>query len=226
MASATLKPHISRTLADREFILGTAIEVGVVYRWTGNELSRCGSTYDWTLAGEIALIFAEIRSTVAQTLAVVSFIPCLQTDLPFHNSYSKNGVWTHCNSRVMTLQKRLFLHFSWFARGWSHMGVFGRHHYNNIWHHWGTKSETKLSNQCLKHSLFVKFGCFTSLGFPYTILFGLPWLQILISAYFCPPPQLHHSGKVLLYVIFRANSISFFHFSQKQDLFSEPLGFL
>ena len=31
------------------------------------------------------------------------------------------------------------------------------------------------------------------LRFPYTCLFGLPWPEILISAYFCP--QLHYSGK-------------------------------
>ena len=36
-ASATLKPRILRTLGAREFILGTAIEVGVVYLQTGNE---------------------------------------------------------------------------------------------------------------------------------------------------------------------------------------------
>ena len=68
MASATLKPHISRTLEARKFILGTAIEVGVVYRRTGKEsllVCGCSLTCDRTLAGEIGLIFAEIRSAVA-----------------------------------------------------------------------------------------------------------------------------------------------------------------
>ena len=36
MASATLKPRISRTLGGRELNLGTAIEVGVVYLQTRN----------------------------------------------------------------------------------------------------------------------------------------------------------------------------------------------
>ena len=40
-----------------------------------------------------------------------------------------------------------------------------------------------------KHSHFTTFGCFTSLGFTYTNLFGSPWLQILTNAYFCPPPN-------------------------------------
>ena len=68
MASTTLKPRILRTLEARKFILGTAIEVGVVYRQTGNELHPvcgCGITYDRTLVGEIGPIFAEIRSIVA-----------------------------------------------------------------------------------------------------------------------------------------------------------------
>ena len=68
MASATLKPHISKTLEARKFILGTAIEVGVFYHQTGNEsLLVCerGVTCDRTLAGEIRLIFAEIGSAVA-----------------------------------------------------------------------------------------------------------------------------------------------------------------
>ena len=37
MASVSLKPCISRTLGTREFILGTAIEIGMVYPQTGNE---------------------------------------------------------------------------------------------------------------------------------------------------------------------------------------------
>ena len=46
-ASANLKQHISRTLQASELILGTAIEVGVVYLQTGNEshsVSGCGIT--------------------------------------------------------------------------------------------------------------------------------------------------------------------------------------
>ena len=68
MASATLKPRISGILEARKFILGTVVEVGVVYRQTGNEsLLVCGRgiTCNRTLAGEIGPIFAKIRSTVA-----------------------------------------------------------------------------------------------------------------------------------------------------------------
>ena len=68
MASATLKPRISGTLRARAFILGTVIEVGVVYRQTGNAshpVNRRGATYDRTFAGEIGPIFAEIQSVVA-----------------------------------------------------------------------------------------------------------------------------------------------------------------
>ena len=63
MASATLKPCILRTLESRKVILGTAIEVGVVYHQTGNEsllVYGRGVTYDRTLVGEIGPIFAEI----------------------------------------------------------------------------------------------------------------------------------------------------------------------
>ena len=46
----------------RESILGMAIEVGVIYCQTGNELllvGRHGSMYDQTLAGGIGAIFAK-----------------------------------------------------------------------------------------------------------------------------------------------------------------------
>ena len=60
MASATLKPYMSRTLGAREFILSTAIEVGVVYHRTRNDtllVSGHGSIYDQILAGKIGLKF-------------------------------------------------------------------------------------------------------------------------------------------------------------------------
>ena len=63
MASASLKPPISRTLEARKFIFGTAIEVGVVYRRTGNKslpVFRHGVTYNRTLEGEIKPVFVEI----------------------------------------------------------------------------------------------------------------------------------------------------------------------
>ena len=68
MASTTLMPCISKTLGARVLILGTVMEVGVVYRQTGNEshpVSGRGAAYDRTLAGEIGPILAEIRSIVA-----------------------------------------------------------------------------------------------------------------------------------------------------------------
>ena len=68
MASAKLKPRISGTLGARVIILGTVMEVGVVYCQTDNEshpVSGRGATYDRTLAGEIGPILAEIRSIVA-----------------------------------------------------------------------------------------------------------------------------------------------------------------
>ena len=68
MASATLKPRILVTLGARVFILGTVIEVGVVYSQTANEshpVSGRGTTHDRTLAGEIGPILAEIRSIVS-----------------------------------------------------------------------------------------------------------------------------------------------------------------
>ena len=49
------------------FILGTVMEVSVVYCHTRNEshpVSGCGATHDQT-AGEIGPIFAEIRSVIA-----------------------------------------------------------------------------------------------------------------------------------------------------------------
>ena len=63
MASANLKPHISRPLEARKFILAAVIEVKVVYCQTGNEsLPACGRgiTYNRTLAGKIGPIFAEV----------------------------------------------------------------------------------------------------------------------------------------------------------------------
>ena len=55
------EPSISRALAARVFILGTAIEVGVVYCQTCfvSPVSECGSMYEQT-AGKIGLIFAKI----------------------------------------------------------------------------------------------------------------------------------------------------------------------
>ena len=71
MASAALKPCFSRNLGARELILGTAIDVEVVYCQTGNEsLPVSGSTYHWTSVDEIELISAEIQSTVAVRLLV------------------------------------------------------------------------------------------------------------------------------------------------------------
>ena len=42
IASKPLRLWISRTLGDKEFILGTVIEVGVFYIQTGNEVLRAG----------------------------------------------------------------------------------------------------------------------------------------------------------------------------------------
>ena len=70
MASATLKPHISRTLEAREFILVALLEVGVVYHQTGNEslpVSGHGGTYDRTLAGEIRPNFEMLLLTNASS---------------------------------------------------------------------------------------------------------------------------------------------------------------
>ena len=62
MASATLKSRILRTLEARKLILGSAIEVGVVYRQAGNESYLvCGHyvMHYRTIAGEIGSIFAD-----------------------------------------------------------------------------------------------------------------------------------------------------------------------
>ena len=65
MASVTLKPRISRTLGASELILGTAIEVGVVYHQAGNEsllVGGHGDMHGQTLAGEIGQIFAKFEA--------------------------------------------------------------------------------------------------------------------------------------------------------------------
>ena len=40
-------------------------------------------------------------------------------------------------------------------------------HYYKLWHHWGSKSEIKLSSRCIDSINTAFLSCFTSLGSPY-----------------------------------------------------------